>query len=436
MKIAIGKTNFGPDLLVDETVGQENLKDKLESDFKKDGKPASWAAGYPKQWGTEYWRFLTGKDRNEAVSSASATSDEKFLAVSTGSTILIFSLDRFKFAWVLKTNLTLVHKLEFARVPSGKDGYVLACQAQKDLSGREGEVQVWFLDEECRQKRDLDERAAPIKEDWKIEGIFPPFAPSALSTDCAKLLYLSEVHDEWGLHARVTAADVATGKELFHMQGHTKPIMWAGFSPDDKLVATTSWDGLCKLYDAKSGKHIRDYGPTGGQNWACRFSNDSKNLAVSRGSGAGPCTFVWRTDDPRSFPIALQGTRGWQRSISWSPDGGRLAIGAADMRLIVYDARSMALEQVWQLAETPERWICEVSEVKWLEGGRKILFRSTDGNTQMYDFERNLKCKWGPEEKEELGAGASFSMVVMEKRGLFGIVDRDGAFRVWKFPKY
>jgi WD40 repeat protein len=396
MKVAIGQTKLGPDLRVDETVGQEDLKDKLQSDFEKDGKPASWAEGYPKQWGTEHWRFSTGKDRNQAVSSASATSDEKFLTVSRISSICIFSLDEFKLACVLKTNLALVHKLEFARVPRGKDGYLLACNAQKDLSGRESEVQVWFLDKECKQKRDLDEKTAPKNEDWKMEGKFPPFAPSALSTDCTKLLCLSEVHDKWGLHARVVAADVGTGKEIVHMQGHTEPIMWAGFSPDDKLIATTSWDGSCKLYDAKTGKHIRDYGPTGGQNLACDFSIDSKNLAVSRGSGAGPNTFVWRTDDPRSFPITLQGTRGWQRSISWSPDGRRLAIGAADMRLIVYDARSMTLEQVWQLAEAPERRFREVTEVKWLEGGKKILFKPTDGNTQMYDFERNLKCKWGP----------------------------------------
>jgi WD40 repeat protein len=74
--------------------------------------------------------------------------------------------------------------------------------------------------------------------------------------------------------------------------------------PDDKMIATAAWDGYYKLYHGDSGKHIRDFGPTGGQNWVCDFFVDSDNLAASRGSG-GPSTFVWRTDDPRSLPVTL-----------------------------------------------------------------------------------------------------------------------------------
>ena len=306
MKVHIGQAQFRPDSCIDEIISQEDLIDRLESDFEKDGKPSSWAEGYPKQWGVEHWRFSTGKDPSQAVSSVSATADEKFVAIYTESSICIFSLDGFKLASVLKSGLNLVRGVEFAKVSKReKNGYVLACYSQKDLSGRESEVQIWFLDEECKEKNSNREGAAK-EQGWKVEGKFLTFAPSAFSKDGKTLLYVSDFHDEWGVHPRVTAVDARTGKEKFHMQGHTGPIMWAGFSPNDKLIATTAWDEYFKLYDGKSGKHIRDFGPTGGRNWACDFSLDSNNLAVSRGSG-GPSTFVWRTDDPRSFPITLKG---------------------------------------------------------------------------------------------------------------------------------
>ena len=433
MKVLVGQSQFGPDSLTNETYPQEDLKYELQSDFKKDGEPATWAEGYPKQWGSEYWRFSTGKDSRQNVSSVSATSDEKFLAISTQSSICVFSLDGFRLACVLNSDLDVAHRVEFAKHPArGESGYVLACHAQNELSGRESEVQVWFLNEECKQADRSNVEVTKKREDWKIEGKFAPFAPSAFSPDSRTLLYLSDVHDKWGFHARVTAVNVDTGKEKFHLQGHTGPIMWAGFSPNGKLIATTAWDGYCKLYDGEKGKHIRDYGPTGGQNWACDFSIDSENLAVSRGSGAGPSTFVWRTDDPRSFPISLQGHRGWPRAISWSPDGNGLAIGAADGRLDFYDARSLTLEQVWQLAKVPERIILEVTEVRWTGGGRKILFTPTDGSVQMYDFETNKKMQWGPGEHQPFVSSSWFSLVFMEKSGLLGSVDPDGSFRIWK----
>lgn len=435
MKIGLGQAQFGPQALKieAETRSKDGPKDKLDSDFQKNGKTASWAEDYPKQWGSEYWRFSVGDDPRLAVSSTAATRDEKFLAISTQNSICIFALDGFKLTSVLKSDYNFVRKLEFAAVSKKHQGYLLAVHSQKDLSGRESQVGIWFLDEEGKEQESGDGEGGGVA--WTVEGKFPTFAPSAFSHNGKTLLYLSDVRDEWGIHPRVTAVDIETGKDSFHMQGHTDAIMWAGFSPDDKLIATTAWDGYCKLYVGKTGTHIRDYGPTGGRNWACDFSADSKNLAVSRGSG-GANTYVWRTDEDRSFPITIKGGQGWQRVISFSPDGERLAIGAADGRLIVYDARSMTLEQVWQLAPMHNRWIHEVTEIKWLEDGKRILFKLSDGSTRLYDFEKNLKWKWEPGEKDQWRSGTWFSTsVVLEGSGLFGSVDQDGSFRVWKIPE-
>jgi WD40 repeat protein len=100
----------------------------------------------------------------------------------------------------------------------------------------------------------------------------------------------------------------------------------AGFSPNDKFVASTAGDGILKLYRGDAGE----------QNWAVAFSPDSNNIMVSR-AGQVASTFVWSTEDPRSSPITLKEERGWQRVVRWSPDGKRVAIGAADRRLMVFN---------------------------------------------------------------------------------------------------
>lgn len=409
-----------------ETQDSHVPDDNLESDFNKDGKDASYAKGFPLQWGEEFWKFSTHGDALAGgVTSGSATPDENFLACSTGQSICIFALDDYSLSCVLKSEFGEVKRVEFAPFPTGgKGGYVLASDVQDDLGSGDQQVQIWFLDGECKEKGD----------GVKVDGHLATFSSTSFSHDGKKLLYLSDAHDDFGAHAQVTALDVKTGKKEFSMQGHIRPIMSVGFSPNDKLIVSNAWDGFAKLYDVKDGKHVRDLGPTGGQNWACDFSPNSENLALSRGSGL-PITFVWRPGDPQSFPIALQGTSGWQRVISWSPDGSRLAIGAEDGRLVVYDASAMGLEQVWQLGEMDERWIREVTNAKWLDNSKRLMFTPMDGSVQMYDFETNKKWKWAAGEKDEWRFGAWFNtLVVLEGRRLFGSKDQDGTYRIWKLP--
>jgi hypothetical protein len=82
------------------------------------------------------------------------------------------------------------------------------------------------------------------------------------------------------------------------------------------------------------------------------------------------------------------------------------------------------------------RWMREVMEVKWLEGGNKLLFSPSDGSIYMYDFELNRQWKWRPGDKDVWSPGAWFNMmVVMEKRGLVAGKDQDGTFRIWKVPR-
>ncbi|KAK0121781.1 hypothetical protein ONS95_010064 [Cadophora gregata] len=439
MKVLLGEVHLSssqsaPDLNTSKDT--DIPEPKLDSDFTKDGKPATYAKGYPLQWGEEVWKFTTHGDVVAGgVESGSATSDEKFLALATERSICIFNLDDFSLACALKSDFGIVQTVEFAPFPQGGDeGYVLVTDAHDNLPERNEQIQLWYLDGDCKDKATGPEADGKKGEREKFDGALATFSPTAFSHDGKTLLYLSDVHDEYGVHARVTAVKIATGREAFYMEGHKDPIMWIGFSPDDSLIVSTAWDGYAKVYSGTDGKQIRDLGPTGGQNWACDFSPDGENLAVSRGN-RGPSTFVWRLKDPQSFPIALEGTKGMQRHIAWSPDGIRLAIGAMNGRLIVYDARSMTVEQVWQLGDQ-STWVHDVCEAVWLDNGQRLLFSPMDGSVLMYDFKTNEKWKWVAGEKDEWRPGSWLNTLdVMEKRRLFGSKDQDGSYRIWKLPE-
>jgi WD40 repeat protein len=431
MKVLLGETTLGPESTDSTSAPHEYIwEDDLDSDFQKDGDPPSWAPGYPKLWGSEYWKISTSSHPGEQVTAASATSDEKLLAITFSSKICIFALDGLELLTVLEVEKgRQFGSIEFAKSPSGgEEGYVLASYSVNFFPVVPGteQIRIWYLDHEGKEKKpgSQGEVAAP--------GSIPTFISSCFNSAGDTLLYS---HMKYEPNTRIFALDVKTGKEKFVMEGHPQQIMAVEFSPNDEYIASTASDGVLKLYRGDTGELIKNYGPTGGQNWAVAFSPDSKNIAVSRG-GRVASTFVWSTDDQRSFPTTLTGQRGWQRVIQWSPDGKRVAIGAADGRLVVYNVRVMTLEQVWQLAEMDGRWMREVTEVKWLQGGKKLLFKPSDGSIHMYDFELNRKWKWGPGESDGQGTGAWFNtVVVMEKRGLFASKDQDGSLRIWKIPK-
>lgn len=147
-----------------------------------------------------------------------------------------------------------------------------------------------------------------------------------------------------GYDRQLRWSSVADGSEIRTQAAHEKPIRAVVAAPDGSLVASVADDMVCRLWEADSGKKVRDlagHEPMtphgfGSMLYAAAFSPDSKLLAtadrvghvviweVASGKPVGtfesPEHYTW---DPRARRHSIGGIR----SLAFAPDGQRLAVG-------------------------------------------------------------------------------------------------------------
>jgi WD40 repeat protein len=123
--------------------------------------------------------------------------------------------------------------------------------------------------------------------------------------------------------------DVASGKQLHTLKGHTVPILRLAFSPDGKILAsiTGSWlpddvRGEVKLWDVATGKERVSLKGHPNRMLSLAFSPDGKTLASASGT-----IKLWDvTSGEEKLELSLsKGTLPW--SLAFSPDGKTLATG-------------------------------------------------------------------------------------------------------------
>ena len=80
--------------------------------------------------------------------------------------------------------------------------------------------------------------------------------------------------------------DVATGRELATLRGHTSWVRSVAFVPDGKIVATGAENGVVKLWDVTTGRERASLPAYDrGGVWSVKFACQGKALATG-GAGA------------------------------------------------------------------------------------------------------------------------------------------------------
>jgi WD40 repeat protein len=126
--------------------------------------------------------------------------------------------------------------------------------------------------------------------------------------------------------------DAQTGKELFTLRGHTRPVTSVSFSADGKRLASAARGAEVKVWDAEMGKELTTI-----QGWmtggSVALSLDGKRLAADGSSRSKGDNFsgvrVWDVETGNALrslrPPTRPGATPRVAGVAFSPDGQRLA---------------------------------------------------------------------------------------------------------------
>src|SRR5262249_52325912 len=143
------------------------------------------------------------------------------------------------------------------------------------------------------------------------------------------------------------------------LQGHTQPVAWLAFSPDGRILATTtghvralSRPGEVKLWAVPSmtnraseqAHEIRAFAGHQGAVFGAAFSPDGKLLATACHDQA---VRLWNVA-AGELVATLRGPQSHAGSVAFSPDGRILATGFGGGSIALWDVMSRRMLLTWK----------------------------------------------------------------------------------------
>ena len=144
--------------------------------------------------------------------------------------------------------------------------------------------------------------------------------------------------------------EIATGREIRRLEGHTAAIAAIAFSPDSQLVVTGGMDETARVWNAVTGQELRRF-ETGSAVDVLAISPDGHLLATSRrdkpatlydamvGASRHGGVVLWDLATGKEVQ-RISGHGGSIEALTFSPDGSSLLTGSQDQTARLWDVKT------------------------------------------------------------------------------------------------
>lgn len=195
---------------------------------------------------------------------------------------------------------------------------------------------------------------------------------------------------------------------------HVDNIASLSYSPDGNFLVSSSWDKTIKIWDAHTGKCINTYAYGG---WTASFSPDGERIIVANG-------YIYILDAKTGDVIKrLKGHEEAVYSAFFSYDG-RMAVSASEDRTVkIWDVET---EKCIQILRGHTDWIFFAS---FSPNGKLVVSASKDKTVRVWDVETGTCIRvfegHGYDVKSAVFSGDGTKIVSAAY---------DGTFKIWDFP--
>jgi WD40 repeat protein len=171
------------------------------------------------------------------------------------------------------------------------------------------------------------------------------------------------------------SGQVPSGVPLLVLRGHTDAVVGCAFSPDGKVLATTSHDRTVRLWDPVTGALVRTLFRHVNSVWGCAFSPDGALLATCSSDST---VRLW---DPIAGTVqeVISGHEGAVRSCAFSPDGALLASAGSDRTVRIWDPSTVRPRQ---LLDGHTAWVYSCS---YAPDGSLLATSGADRTVRVWD---------------------------------------------------
>lgn len=173
----------------------------------------------------------------------------------------------------------------------------------------------------------------------------------------------------------IRLTDVATGRVLSVMQGHSSYVYAIAFSPDGRSLVSGGKDRTIRLWDTISGQQIAQLASDMPNSWFATFSPDEKYLASASANGD---MNLWEVSSGRLLRT-FRGHTEIVSAIAFSPDSKRVITGSYDASMRLWDLDTG--KELKKLGQADR-----VQRAVYSPDGKRLVTGGVEGTVKLWDM--------------------------------------------------